>query len=261
MQIHTSNRLTHFFQLDRTGPAVQKDPKSDPRLDMTASDISNPQVDPAFPEALLNGYAGFRSGTLAESSDRYAELAENGQKPETMVISCCDSRAAPETIFGAGPGELFVVRNVANVVAPYTAQANTGGTSAAIEFAVEGLGVKNILVMGHARCGGISAFRQQLIGEPGAALSEDNFIGSWISLLKPVGQRIQRETGESAEDLQRKLEMESVKQSVEHLKNFPFIATLLERGQIALHGAWFDIANGELWTLNPETDEFEQPVG
>ncbi|MEP0942029.1 MAG: carbonic anhydrase [Rhizobiaceae bacterium] len=216
-------------------------------------------VAPGFPRSLLGGYAHFRKNRLSRERERYEQLAEIGQKPETMIIACCDSRSAPETIFGAAPGEMFVVRNVANIVPPYNVDANFGGTSAALEFAVQALRVKHIVVMGHGRCGGIAAFRQQLTGDAADPLSPGDFIGKWISLLEPAGQRIQRITGESAEELQGKLEAESIRQSIEHLKSFPCVSTLLERNQIGLHGAWFDISTGELWTLNSETDEFEQP--
>ena len=218
-------------------------------------------VDPGFPKALLGGYAHFRKNRLSRERERYEQLAELGQKPETMIIACCDSRSAPETIFGADPGEMFVMRNVANIVPPYNIDANVGGTSAALEFAVQALRIKHIVVMGHGRCGGISVFRQQLTGEASDPLSPCDFIGKWISLLEPVSQKIQRVTGETAEELQGKLEAESIRQSIEHLKTFPCVSTLLEREQIGLHGAWFDISTGELWTLNPETDEFERPFG
>ncbi len=226
--------------------------------------ISKPRrelVDPGFPRELLGGYAHFRKNRLPRERERYEQLAELGQKPKTMIIACCDSRSAPETIFGAAPGEMFVVRNVANIMPPHTTDGDIHGTSAALEFAVQALRVKHIVVMGHGRCGGISAFRQQLTGEASDPLSPGDFIGKWISLLDPVAQKIQRVSGETAEELQGKLEAESIRQSIEHLKTFPCVSILLEREQIGLHGAWFDISTGELWTLNPETDEFEQPFG
>ena len=218
-------------------------------------------VDPGFPRELLGGYAHFRKNRLSRERERYEQLAETGQKPETMIIACCDSRSAPETIFGAAPGEMFVVRNVANIMPPHTTDGDIHGTSAALEFAVQALRVKHIVVMGHGRCGGISAFRQQLTGDVTEPLSPGDFIGKWISLLEPVAQKIQRVSGETAEELQGKLEAESIRQSIEHLKTFPCVSILLEREQIGLHGAWFDISTGELWTLNPETDEFDQPFG
>ena len=217
------------------------------------------QVSPDFPRTLLGGYAHFRKNRLAHERERYEELAATGQKPETMLIACCDSRSAPETIFGAAPGEMFVVRNVANIMPPHEDTGDFHGTSAALEFAVQALRVKHIVVMGHGRCGGIAAFRAQMTGQSGEPLSPGDFIGKWISLLEPVATSMECTGAETAEELQWKLEAQSIRQSIEHLKTFPCVRILLERGQIALHGAWFDISSGELWTLNPETNAFEQP--
>ena len=216
-------------------------------------------VDLGFPCKLLGGYAHFRRNRLAREKERYEELAEKGQKPDTMIIACCDSRSAPETIFGAAPGEMFVVRNVANIMPPYENDGDYHGTSAALEFAVQELRVKHIVVMGHGRCGGIGAFRRQLTGETSEPLSPGDFIGKWISLLEPVSQKIERVEAETAELLQLKLEEESIRQSIEHLKQFPCVSILLEREQIGLHGAWFDISTGELWTMNETSGVFEKP--
>lgn len=216
-------------------------------------------IDPGFPRKLLGGYAHFRKNRLSRERERYEELASLGQKPEVMIIACCDSRSAPETIFGAAPGEMFVVRNVANIMPPYEQNGDYHGTSAALEFAVQALRVKHIVVMGHGRCGGISAFRQQMTGEAMDPLSPGDFIGKWISLLEPVAQILKCTGAESPEKLQGMLEEESIRQSIEHLKTFPCVSTLLEREQIGLHGAWFDISSGDLWTMNEETGEFEKP--
>jgi len=216
-------------------------------------------VEPTFPRKLLGGYAHFRKSRLSRERERYEELAESGQKPETMIIACCDSRSAPETIFGAAPGEMFVVRNVANIVPPHEQDGSYHGTSAALEFAVQELRVKHIVVMGHGRCGGINAFRNQMTGEANDPLSPGDFIGKWISLLEPVAANLQCTGAESPEELQLKLEEEGIRQSLEHLKTFPCVSTLLQREQIALHGAWFDISSGELWVMNPETRIFEKP--
>ncbi len=218
-------------------------------------------IDPGFPRKLLGGYAHFRKTRLARERERYEELAETGQKPDTMIIACCDSRSAPETIFGTAPGEIFVVRNVANIMPPYESNGDYHGTSAALEFAVQELRVKHIVVMGHGRCGGIDAFRRQLSGEVAKPLSPGDFIGKWISLLEPVAHSIERSGDETPEELQMKLECGSIRQSIEHLKTFPCVSILLEREQIGLHGAWFDISSGELWTMNNDTGDFEQPFG
>lgn len=216
-------------------------------------------VEPEFPRKLLGGYAHFRKNRLSRERERYEELAALGQKPDTMIVACCDSRSAPETIFGAAPGEMFVVRNVANIVPPYVATGDIHGTSAALEYAVQELRVKHIVVMGHGRCGGIGAVVQQMTGAASKPLSPGDFIGKWISLLEPAAARIERHEGESASDLQFKLEAEGIRQSIENLKSFPCVSILLEREQLSLHGAWFDISDGELWTLDGETDKFEKP--
>ena len=216
-------------------------------------------VDPTFPRKLIGGYAHFRKNRLKREKERYEEMAEKGQNPDTMIIACCDSRSAPETIFGAAPGEIFVVRNVANIMPPYEQNGDYHSTSAALEFAVQALRVKHIVVMGHGRCGGISAFRQQMTGQEAEPLSPGDFIGKWISLLEPVADRLECTGAETPEKLQTMLEEESIRQSIDHLKTFPCVSTLLEREQISLHGAWFDISSGELWTMNHKTGVFEQP--
>ena len=213
-----------------------------------------------FPQTLLGGYARFKTSGLVENRERLQHLAEKGQKPETMVICCCDSRAAPETIFDAAPGDIFVVRNVANIVPPHEAEGDNHSVSSALEFAVQALGVKHVVVMGHARCGGIAAFRQKITGDAMAPLSEGNFVGKWINLLDPVEQRIERVTSESAEDLQRKIEEQNIAQSVENLRTFPFISSRIENDELSVHGAWFDISNGALWTMDAQTGSFEQPA-
>lgn len=218
-------------------------------------------VEPEFPRKLLGGYAHFRKNRLSRERERYEELAQLGQKPDTMIIACCDSRSAPEVIFGAAPGEMFVVRNVANIMPPYEQNGDYHGTSAALEFAVQELRVRHIVVMGHGRCGGIAAFRQQMTGETTKPLSPGDFIGKWISLLEPVAQNLKCTGAETQEELQFELEKESIRQSIAHLKTFPCVSILLEREQIGLHGAWFDISSGDLWTMDEKTSEFEKPFG
>src|SRR5436305_11199776 len=134
-----------------------------------------------FPRRLIEGYEEFRSGRLPAEQSRYRELAERGQSPEIMVIGCCDSRVSPEVIFDARPGELFVVRNVANLVPPYAPDGAYHGVSAALEFAVGALRISHIVVLGHARCGGVQAFAEER--EP---LSPGDFIGKWMSLMSPA---------------------------------------------------------------------------
>src|SRR5258705_10869312 len=139
----------------------------------------------SFPQHLLDGYRTFTTQRLPTEQNRYRELAERGQQPEIMVIGCCDSRVSPEAIFDAGPGELFVVRNVANLVPPYAPDGSYHGVSAALEFGVGALRVKHIVVLGHAHCGGVRAF-----AEGSAPLSPGDFIGKWMSLIAPAAEKV-----------------------------------------------------------------------
>src|SRR5882724_5397946 len=139
----------------------------------------------SFPQRLIDGYGAFTSGRLPREQDRYRELAESGQSPEIMVIGCCDSRVSPEVIFDARPGELFVVRNVANIVPPYAPDERAHGVSAALEFGVAALKVKHIVILGHGQCGGVRAYAED--AEP---LSPGDFIGKWMSLMAPAAEKV-----------------------------------------------------------------------
>ena len=208
----------------------------------------------AFPEQLLSGYRAFMAGRYAQETHRYRELARSGQTPETLIIACCDSRAAPELIFDSGPGELFVVRNVANLVPPYSPDGEFHSTSAALEFAVQSLKVKNIVVMGHDRCGSINAALN-----PSEPLSPGDFIGKWMSLVAPAAETVNSSTMLTAAERQTALERISIRFSIANLRTFPCVSILERKERLALHGAWFDISSGELWIMNPETGDFERP--
>ncbi|MEM7226174.1 MAG: carbonic anhydrase [Pseudomonadota bacterium] len=209
-----------------------------------------------FPAALLAGYQTFRDGRLTQERQRYKTLAEQGQKPETLIVACCDSRAAPEIIFDARPGEIFVVRNVANLVPPYEPSDRYHGTSAALEFAVQGLKVKNIVVLGHGRCGGVNAALNPM-DEP---LSPGDFIGKWIELLGPAAMTVKGVPDITDAERQTALERLSVRHSIDNLMTFPHISALVEKGRLTLHGAWFDISDGDLWIMDPVTGDFA-PAG
>ncbi len=209
----------------------------------------------SFPTYLIDGYRGFMSGRYRSERDRYRQLAESGQKPQTLVIACCDSRAAPEIVFNSGPGEIFVIRNVANLVPPYEPDANFHATSSALEFAVEALKVKDIVVMGHGRCGGIQA----ALDPDGEPLSAGDFIGRWMSLLKPVAERIGNDSGMTKGERQTALERISIRHSLANLRTFPNVRTLEKAGKLKLHGAWFDISTGELWIMDAASGDFRRP--
>jgi carbonic anhydrase len=193
-----------------------------------------------LPKRLLDGYGNFRAGRYQAEAERYAKLGQGHQKPAVMIIACCDSRAAPETIFDAGPGEIFVMRNVANLVPPYAPDGKHHATSAAIEFAALSLGVKNIVIMGHGRCGGIRA-----VVEGAEPLSSGDFIGQWMRDVHDVADAVRHDHDQSG-DLQTRVEHASVEHSLANLRTFPWLRMRENKGEIGLHGAWFDIGLGEL---------------
>jgi carbonic anhydrase len=205
-----------------------------------------------FPSALLTGYRNFMGGRYLDQRDRYRALAEQGQKPHTLVVACCDSRAAPEMIFDSVPGELFVVRNVANMVPPYEPDGQYHSTSAALEFAVQALRVRDIIVMGHGRCGGITA----ALDPNSEPLSPGDFIGKWMNLVAPAAEQIQGNSQMTSGERQTALERISIRNSISNLRTFPCVRILEERGKLRIHGAWFDISNGELWLMDPQTQDF-----
>ena len=205
-----------------------------------------------FPQTLLEGYRTFRRQRLPTEQSRYRELSERGQSPEVMVIGCCDSRVSPEVIFDAKPGELFVVRNIANLVPVYAPDGGTHGVSAALEYAVQVLRVKHIVVLGHAQCGGIRAF---IDGK--APLSPGDFIGKWMSMFVKPGEIVEQRAHESMQDFATRIEKAAVLRSLENLMTFPCVEILASRGKLTLHGAYFGVAEGSLFVLDKPTKEFK----
>ena len=206
-----------------------------------------------LPQRLMDGYRDFHNGRLNAERMRYETLARDGQTPEIMVIACCDSRATPEMIFDSVPGELFIVRNVANLMPPYAPDGEYHATSAALEYAVQSLKVKHIVVLGHGRCGGIHA----ALCPSEAPLSPGDFIGKWMSMLAPVAEMVKGVDCLTAAERQTALERASVRHSLANLRTFPCVSVLEDRGRLTLHGAWFDISTGELWAMNKQTGDFE----
>lgn len=199
-------------------------------------------------EELIEGYRAFRNGTYRRQAELYEALGE-GQSPSIMLIACADSRAEPSDIFNAAPGQLFVVRNVANLVPPYETTPGRHGVSAALEFAVTSLEVDHIVIMGHGGCGGVhaslSAARNAPVGE---------FIGPWVKLLDSARDKV---LAANPDDPQTALEYEGVETSIANLMTFPFVAERVKSGQLSLHGAWFAIKLGQLHWRNAETGDFE----
>ena len=206
-----------------------------------------------FPNRLIEGYAAFAAGRLHNEQDRYRELAELGQSPEIMVIGCCDSRVSPEVIFDARPGELFVVRNVANIIPPYSPDGQAHGVSAALEFGVAALKVKHIVVLGHAHCGGVKAFATD--AEP---LSPGDFIGKWMQLMAPAAEKVGPRGELSPADYLTRLEHANVGNSLDNLMTFPRLRKLIDRGDVAVHGAYFGVASGELYVMDRESGKFSR---
>ncbi len=208
-----------------------------------------------FPQRLIDGYNAFADGRLQREQGRYRDLAERGQAPEIMVIGCCDSRVSPEVIFDANPGELFVVRNVANLIPPYSPDGAYHGVSAALEFGVGALRIKHIVVLGHAHCGGVRAFAEEHV-----PLSPGDFIGRWMSLMAPAAEKLGPRGDAAPADYLKRLEQASVVNSLDNLMTFPRLAKLIDKGKIAVHGAYFGVATGDLSVLDKATGKFA-PVG
>jgi carbonic anhydrase len=209
-----------------------------------------------FPQNLLDGYRAFTSQRLPTEQSRYRELAERGQSPEVMVIGCCDSRVSPEVIFDAGPGELFVVRNVANLVPVYAPDGGAHGVSAALEYAINVLRIRHIVVLGHAQCGGIRAFIDNI--EP---LSPGDFIGRWMQMFVKPGEVVEQRARESMQDFTIRIEKAAIHRSLENLMTFPFVRALVERDVLSLHGAYFGVAEGSLFVLDQAAKEFRSVRG
>jgi carbonic anhydrase len=207
----------------------------------------------SFPEKLADRYRRFHHRHFLPKAEEYEDLATHGQSPDAMVISCSDSRVDPETIFSAMPGEMFVVRNVANLVPPYETGGKFHGVSSAIEFAVLNLRIKHLIIMGHSGCGGIKA----ALDQSAAIQTEAQFISRWMSMLDEPRLKVlaSHQTSTQAER-QAALEQEGIKNSIRNLRTFPFVADAENRGRMALHGAYFDIATGTLSVLNHSRGEF-----
>jgi len=205
-----------------------------------------------FPQKLIDGYRTFASQRLPTEQSRYRELSERGQSPEVMVIGCCDSRVSPEVIFDAGPGELFVVRNIANLVPVYQPDESAHGVSAALEYAVNVLRVKHIVVLGHAQCGGIRAFVDKV-----APLSPGDFIGKWMAMFIKPGEIVEQRDRETMAEFVERIEKAAVFRSLENLTTFPFVRNAVERGDMLLHGAYFGVAEGSLFVLDKVSKKFQ----
>lgn len=203
---------------------------------------------------LVDGYQRFRTSDWRRQRDRWAELKE-GQSPKVMVIACSDSRVDPAQIFDTLPGEIFVVRNVANLVPPFETGGGHHGVSAALEFAVTQLEVTDVVVMGHGACGGCKAALTQ--GFAHAPQGEGGFVSDWVSLLDDAREKVIAKHGDAADtDAMREMELESVRTSIANLRTFPFVTKREDAGTLTLRGAYFAIADGVLHLMD-ENGEFK----
>ena len=201
-------------------------------------------------DELIAGYRRFRATGWSQQRERWAELKE-GQSPRAMVIACSDSRVDPATIFDAKPGEMFVIRNVAALVPPHEADAHYHGTSAALEFAVTQLEVKEILVLGHGFCGGCAA---SLTGQfDGARQGEGHFIAHWLDLLDEARDKVRAEHDTLDRAAFQAMEREGVRVSLKNLRTFPWVREREEDGRLKLHGAVFAVSDGILYLLDEAT--------
>ncbi len=207
-----------------------------------------------IPQRLADGFRRFRKNVYPVQKPLFDAL-KDGQSPRTLVIACADSRVDPAAIFSASPGELFVLRNVANLVPPFEDDGSFHGTSAGLEFAVTGLQVQDIVILGHGQCGGVSASLASAEDRP-----VGQFIHPWVELMAPARAEVLADPSLAPEERQQQLEFAAIRHSLGNLQSFPFIREALEAGRLDLHGAWFSIAEGVLLWLDERSGRFE-PVG
>ena len=202
----------------------------------------------SLPPYLVKRYKIWKTGKFEENKPRYKQLAEEGQHPQAMIISCCDSRVHATAIFGSETGEFFIHRNIANLVPPYNPIGDHHGTSAAVEYAVTALKVPHIIVLGHSHCGGINACHKMCSGTAPELEEKSSFIGQWMDILRRGYDRVQHI--ESPENQIAALEKEGIIISLENLMSFPFVKAAVEHGSLSLHGLWTDIGEGTLFVYN-----------
>lgn len=206
-----------------------------------------------LPSNLVQRYEGWRATTFAENQTWYRRLAEEGQRPRAMVISCCDSRVHVTSIFGAEQGEFFIHRNIASLVPPYEPDGDRHGTSAALEYAVQALKIAHIIVLGHSRCGGVQGCYRMCSGAAPELDESSSFVGRWMDILRPSFDGLP--AGDEGERLTA-LEHAAVTTSLANLMTFPFVRSAVEEDRLSLHGLWTDIAEGRLFGYDPATESF-----
>ena len=210
--------------------------------------------------SLLNGFQNFKKKYFSNESDFFAKLVKNGQAPKTMIISCSDSRVDPAILFNTKPGDLFVVRNVANLVPPFEEDDMYHGVSSALEYAVKTLKVQDIIILGHSHCGGISALcsfcKKEAEKQNSKVKNETEFIENWVKISKDA--LIDLDFSKWPGETQQMAEQLSIKNSLNNLKSFPWISKLLDEKKLEIHGWWFDMENAKLWHFIEENNSFEE---
>lgn len=203
-------------------------------------------------ENLIEGFRRFREQHFTSHDNLYQQLVKQGQTPKILVVACCDSRVDPALVFGCDPGDLFVIRNVANLVPPLEDRSGHHGTTAAIEYGVNILGVKHIIVLGHAHCGGINALMRA-----GGVCAQGSYIDDWMCLAESARTEVMEEMpNASLEEKERACEQRAILVSLENLMTFPWIRDRVQSGTLALHGWYFDIARGRLMRYDPAVREY-----
>ncbi len=206
-----------------------------------------------LPEYLVRRYSGWKATTFAENRGWYKRLADEGQRPRVMVISCCDSRVNVTAMFGADQGEFFIHRNVANLVPPFAPDGDHHGTSAAVEYAVRTLNVSDIIVFGHSGCGGVRGCYDMCSGAAPELTESTSFVGRWMDILRPGYDSL---ADGDTEDRVRALEKEAVLVSLRNLMTFPFVAEAIKDDRLSLHGLWNDISEGTIESFDNTTRNF-----
>jgi len=205
------------------------------------------------PAQLIEGFARFRKRHFARDDALFRELVEQGQSPRILVVSCCDARVDPSLILDCAPGDLFVVRNVANLVPPAENQGHYHGTSAALEFGVCELNIEHVIVLGHAHCGGIRALLE------GGTCRKGAFVSKWMGIAAAACEQVTREFADAGDAARRRAcEQQAILVSLDNLMTFHWIRERVEQGALALHGWYFDIECGELLGYNPASRKFEK---
>ena len=207
-----------------------------------------------LPDYLIKRYYGWKATTFINSKSWYHKLAEDGQHPRAMIISCCDSRVHVTSIFGSDAGEFFIHRNIANLVPPFKKDEDYHGTSAAIEYAVKSLKIPHIIILGHSTCGGVKASYDYFSGKNPSLKEDSNFVASWLEILRTSFNEVSKELPD--EDIINKLEKEAVLTSVKNLTTFPFIQKAISDGSLSIHGLWHNIGTGELMSYDNESNDF-----